>query len=167
MQKPNLSRYAPLGMSLKAELGLFCAGMSYSVIFSLLFLVHYMDARSDLFVWHLDERKLLEGAVMPDFVTLLDDEFHGFLIVGLGMLLFAVYHYFYHYQESKSVYLMRRLPDKWEWHRRCLTLPLAAIVICLLTALVLFFLFFGVYMICTPQECLAPGQWQKLWRGGV
>lgn len=165
--KLNLSRYAPLGMSLKTELALFCGGLSYSILFSLLFLQHYMDARSDLYDWHLDKCQLVPGAVMPDFVTLLDDDFHGFLIVGLGMLGFVAYHYFYHYQESKSVYLMRRLPDKMEWHRRCLTLPFGAILICVLTVLLLLVIFFAVYMFCTPQECLTPGQWQKLWQRGV
>lgn len=165
--KLNLSRYAPLGMSLKTELGLFCGGMSYSIIHSLFFFVRYMDARSDLYDWHLDKCQLIPNAVMPDFVTLLGSAFYGFGILSLCMLCFAVYHYFYHYQESKSVYLMRRLPDKKEWHRRCLTLPIGAIIICVLTAFLLLVIFFAVYMICTPQECLTPGQWQKLWQRGV
>lgn len=165
--KLNLLRYAPLGMSLKTELAFFIGGLSYSIIFSLLFLQHYMDARSELYIWHLDKRQLIPGAVMPDFITLLDDDFHGFLILGLCMLAFAAYHYFYHYQGSKSAYLMRRLPNKMEWHKRCLALPMGAILISVLTALLLLVIFYGVYMICTPQECLTPGQWQKLWQRGA
>ena len=167
MGKLKLGRYAPLGMSLKTELGLFVGGMAYSIIFSLFFLIRYMDARSDLYEWHLGIAYRIPGAVMPDFVTLLDDKLHGFGLLALCMVGFAAYHYLYHYQGSKSTYLMRRLPNKMEWHRRCLTLPVAAILLCALTAFLLLLIFFAVYMFCTPQECLTPGQWQKLWQRGV
>ena len=83
---------------------------------------------------------------------------------SLCLVLLAAYHYAYHRQGSKSIYLMRRLPSKLELHRRCLTLPIAGILIALLTAFLLLLIYYAVYMNVTPAECLMPGQWQKLWR---
>ena len=58
---------------------------------------------------------------------------------------------------------MRRLPDPWELHRRCLTLPLLAAGLSLLCGAAFFFLYFGIYLAATPAQSLAPGQWQKIW----
>lgn len=170
--KNKITRYVPLGIALKPELGFIGAGMGGSLVYSLSFVVRYLNARITLYEWRKGEggkmiKQLSAGAVMPDFAGILEDALYGFGILSLCMLLVALYHYFYHYQESKSVYLMRRLPDRWEWHRRCLTLPAAVMVLCLLTALLLLLIFFGIYMIGTPQECLTPGQWAKLWQRGV
>jgi uncharacterized membrane protein YqhA len=87
----------------------------------------------------------------------------GFLILALCMLALIVYHYAYHYQGSKSIYLMKRLPNRWEMHRRCITLPLLAALICLIAAIAFLLIYFGIYMVFTPKECLTLGQWQKIW----
>ena len=36
--------------------------------------------------------------------------------------------------------------------------------LCLLAAFVVLLLYFGYYMIATPEQCLTPDQWQKIWR---
>ncbi len=67
---------------------------------------------------------------MPSFVelqaTAVDRSW--FIGVALGAVALGAWMYYSHYQNSQSVYLMRRLPDKWEYHRRCLTLPLCLLV---------------------------------------
>ena len=68
-----------------------------------------------------------------------------------------------YFQDSKSIYTMRRLPSVWELHRRCLTLPVCGMVIGLGTAFVLILLYYNVYIGLTPEICLTPGQWQKIW----
>lgn len=62
-----------------------------------------------------------------------------------AMAVMAGYHYLYHRREAMSVYLMRRLPSRWEYHRRCLGMPLLGIA----SSLVLLALLMAVYyLVC-------------------
>ena len=163
MKKHDLSRCAPPGINLKQERQFFLTGMICAELYSMLFLLRYGNARSWLFEQHAGQRMLIPGAIMEDFVTILSDALVGFLVLSLCMLVLIVYHYAYHYQGSKSIYLMRRLPSSWELHRRCLTLPLLAVLCCALAALILLLIYYGIYLFFTPKSCLVPGQWQKIW----
>ena len=100
---------------------------------------------------------------MIDFVEILGEGLLGFLIVSALMIAAAVMHYVYHFHESKSIYTMRRLPSRWELHRRCLTLPAVGLVISAITAMIFLVAFYAIYMNMTPDVCLTPGQWQKIW----
>ena len=164
MKKLSLERYAPPGVNLKTERNLFICGMVAALLWSFSFFNSFSRYKGQLYYHRGDEAILREGAVMEDFVVVLDKSLLGFLLLAFCLIMVAVYHYAYHYQDSKSIYLMRRLPDNMELHRRCLTLPAAAIVIALLTAFVLLLIYYAVYMLATPPECLTPDQWQKLWR---
>ena len=68
----------------------------------------------------------------------------------------AVQNYQSHYRGSRSIYIMRRLPDRWEFHRRCLILPLLelAAVLFLLAALTVGFYF--LYRGRAPEGSLPP-----------
>ena len=69
---------------------------------------------------------------------------------------YLVFHYLYHYQGSRSIYLMRRLPDRWELLRRCIALPLCGALAALLTGLLITLLWAGIYLLATPRELLSP-----------
>lgn len=159
----DLTRHAPPGMDIQGEKDVFSVGMIFSAIYSLRFFYEYAN---DAWIIYVDSKKAIirEGALMTDFAYLIEDCLMGFGIVACVMVGFLVWHYFYHTQGSHSIYLMRRLPDRWELHRRCLTLPLAAIILCGLMALALLLLYFAYYMLHTPEQCIRPGQWQMLWR---
>ena len=101
---------------------------------------------------------------MKDFHVLMAFAPIGFAILGIHTALQAVFHYRYHSQGSKSIYLMKHLPDRMELHRRCLTLPVAGLVICGLTAFLTIVLCYGIYVYFTPKECLSPHQWEMFWR---
>ena len=81
--------------------------------------------------------------------------FTGFSLLFLGAAILASYNYSGFRNGSKSYYLMRRLPDRFELTRRCLTFPIAAIIVCLLTAVILFFLYLALYAFYTPDRFLA------------
>ena len=100
---------------------------------------------------------------MIDYIQLIRGIFGALAAAILFMLGFIVYFYFYHRQESRSIYLMRRLPDRWELHRRCLTAPLAGIVFYAAATFTLILITFAIYMWATPAECLTAGQWGKIW----
>ncbi len=171
----NFNKLAPCGFELKYELRLFLWGMVVSILYGNLFFIRLYNTWYELFEQGWEDGKWVtkgvrEGAIMRNFPELLDKALFGFLIVAICMMVFIIIHYGFHYQGSKSIYLMKRLPDKWELHRRCITLPLVGIGICLITAFLLLLLYYAVYMIVTPPECIIENQWQKLWTtwmGGI
>ena len=164
MKKPDLSRYAPLGINVRSEWQGYVAGLAVAVVYSMIYLLRYFNARENLYEWTLKGRELIEGAVMPDFAELMDGTLLVFLAIALTMMGLAIYHYIYHRLDTKSYYVMRRLPSRWELHRRCLTLPVIGLLICGAAALIMTLIYYWIYMGCTPEECLMPGQWGRFWR---
>ena len=154
MRLDDLSRYAPVGMKLHMEKTVWGLGLGASLVYSGLFLLRFADACGELYEYKGVDRVLIEGAKIERFGVLLGNGLVGFAITAVVMLLFSIYHYLYHFQDSKSIYLMRRLSDRWELSRRCLTLPVAAAVLSLAAAVVLLGFYFGIYLLFTPKGCL-------------
>ena len=151
----NLERYAPAGFPIMQEIKVFIWTLGISAIFSMGFLIRYFDARNELYDITITGQKVLNiDAVMPHMSVLVGNAFIGFYLLSLLALAGAIYHYLFHSQGSKSIYLMRRLPNRWEFHKRCLTLPILAIVAGFLCALLLYLLYYLIYMCCTPTMCL-------------
>ncbi|NLW16480.1 MAG: hypothetical protein GX033_02315 [Firmicutes bacterium] len=163
MLKHKLTHHLPPGVDLERELAWFEGGIFVSLLYSLRFLIRYANEYQSLFLWNGSEKVLNTNAVMPDFVQILGGSLSGFLVLALCMAATAAYHYSYHFQGSKSIYLMKRLPNRWELPRRCLTLPVLGIITCLCIALLLLLIYYAVYMLFTPRACLAPQQWHKIW----
>lgn len=87
--------------------------------------------------------------------------FFPFVLLILGAICLAVYNYSGFQNGSKSSYLMRRLPDKWEYLRRCLALPLATMLLGLVLIPLLTGLFYAIYIHFTPEQTLKPDQWEQ------
>ena len=147
-------KYAPPGIPLRSEVTYYIVGMVVSTLWTLLFILRYLQARAELFVYENGNWKLMEGAVMEAFPILTENLFELFLIVWIYTAVIAVYHYFYQYQGSKMMYLMRRLPDRWELHRRCLFLPIMGLAVSVLYSTLLKILYYAIYMLFTPSQCL-------------
>lgn len=160
-----LTRYSPPGMDLKLEKRFFIWGMILSVSYSILyFFTNYSNAYYELYIYVSGKAILNTNANMPDFRSLIGLSFIGFAIVAIMMVGFIIYRYSYYNQGSKSMYLMKRLPQKSELHKRALVVPFIAMLLCLLTVFILLMIFYAVYMLATPKACLVPNQWQILWR---
>ncbi len=160
----KLQNYVPAGLNFRFQIKWIGIGLLISFLYSLSFIINYLNARNALFIWDGAKRVLDRSAVMPDFIVILGHSLSAFLILAIGALAIIAYHYAYHYMGSKSIYLMRRLPSRLELWRRCVTVPVLASVVCLSDALILLVIFLGIYMILTPRPCLMPDQWQTTWR---
>lgn len=164
---PALSGFFPPGFAWKQEIQWDIAGLILSFLYSLfVFGTRFSRNLERLYVPGSAPKILLEGAQMTDFIRI----FHGCLL-GFFILMFwcvpqTVLHYRYHYQGSKSIYLMRRLPCRGELHKRCVAAPAAVLLLTGFAAFVTTLLFFGIYHLLTPDTALAPDQWHKLWNGG-
>lgn len=158
MKKLDLTRWVPPGMELGFWKQFFCSGLFFSAFYSLTFLMEFRHEWEGL--WRdMDRSELWENARMVPFFQLLDKALLGYLVVAVGMLAMAGYSYSYFYQGSRSIYLMRRLPDFWELPRRCLVVPGVGILICGGLALLNLALYYGIYIFFTPVECLPGVLW--------
>ncbi len=159
--RTELTHYTPPGIDPLFELKFFLCGIICAALYSLFgFLIRLFAALHLLYDY--ETRELIRGAVMTDYYLLIESLFIGFTIVAICMLALIIYHYAYHTHLSRSIYLMKRLPNPFELHRRCISLPLLTAFMCALCVVVLIVLYFLFYLIVTPKECLSPDQIQKL-----
>lgn len=151
MEWMDSPRYAPPGHDNLRLQGLFLWTMIILVGWALTFFFRLGDTIATL-------NNGYPAWAETDFAALMAWRLTPLPIGVLLMGVMAAVNYSRFYQGSKSIYLMRRLPDKWELHRRCLTAPLLCCGIYVVTAVVLFVLCVAAYRFCMPQEYL-PEDW--------
>ena len=160
-----LKRNSPPGTDLKQEWWVFLIGNIVSVFISFFaFLDKYMEARDRLFTYEIDKRVLIEGARIAPFSDLLGGYFWGFFLVACFLLGYVIYHYSYFRQGSMSIYLMKRLPNKRELHRRALTVPCLAVLATVGIAIVAILFYYIIYILATPKVCLPYAALRETWR---
>ena len=152
-----------MGIDYYLEIKWICIGFVLSFIYSLGYFFKLSNSYENLFRIVGTKKLLIDGAVMDNFRTILGESLIGFFIIVFCMIALGIYHYFYHYIDSKSIYLMKRLPKKSDLYKRCFTYPILIVVISLAIALILLILYYNIYLLITPEQCLVPGQWQKIW----
>ena len=162
MTDKKLRYYLPLGIEPVSELKWLAGGLTGCCLASLLFFVRYFEHYSTLFETVGKDRVIISGAAMPHFAYIASDCFSLFISFSAAMVYLGIYHYYYHYMGSKSIYTMKRLPSFWELWRRCITIPFIAGVVSLLIAFILLMLYFAFYMLVTPDICIVPGQFDTL-----
>ena len=138
-------------------------GVTVAVVYSFSFWHRFFERYFQLFVRE-GNVTVLSGLKMTDFHELYHGSMLAFFTFMLLCAAFVIYFYAYYRQGSKSIYLMRRLPKKFEMHRRAFLIPLIMCAIFFALAVIITFIYFGLYMLITPNECLYPDQWQKFWR---
>ena len=150
----RLKNYVPPGVNLIQEIKYYGIAMVISTLWAFTFLFRYFEERERLFVKRLGKLYLREGIMMPSFEILTENLFDVFYLTIIFTFIIVVYHYFYHYQGSKIIYLMKRLPNKRELHIRCWTLPMLGCVITIVFMTILKILFYLIYVLGTPSQCL-------------
>lgn len=160
----KIKKIIPVGINPQTEKFILIASFALSVCRALLFYLNYLNSYNYLFEFRDGQRILNEAKRMPYFCTLTEGCFDGF-VISLFIFIFMIFiHYGYHYKDSKSIYTMKRLPQKSELHIRCLTVPLISIILCITLSFILILLFYHHYMTMTPPECLHPeNQWTMFW----
>ena len=66
-------------------------------------------------------------------------------------------------RQTKSIYVMKRLPSAKELHVRCLTLPAVACAVGFLVSLILLAIFAAVYHHGGPARCMPPAETLQIW----
>ena len=165
---PFIRRFSPPGYEIEQEVKVFRIGLLLSVLLSLGFGISYLIAfiacHDYLYLKEFSFWVLNENAVMPLFTDILGRWLMGFPILSIVMLAFIPVHYMQYWQETKSIYVMRRLRKPLELHYRCWVIPVSCAMISLVVAFFVCLIYYGLYMLFTPAECLLPDQWQWIWR---
>lgn len=105
------------------------------------------------------------GRMMHDFVTLLHGVWPLFWVPLVTAVILGVVNRHGFSQGSKAVYLMRRLPDRWEYPRRCFALPLLTLLLGVALTVLVLLACWGLYTHFTPEYAIPPNQWEKFWAG--
>lgn len=153
----KLSRLLPPNMDAAQVKGWIIALLTIvALLCSILFLCRYPEDYRDLFWdWGSKYQRIMPGAIMPRFdryAILTVYVTGGALLLTLAStaLLYSSY-----YQGSRSIYLMRRLPDGRSLLRRQVwTAPVCWALTILLSGAVLLGLCWLLWRFKTPAECL-------------
>lgn len=159
MKQIDWNQHVPLGMDGKKIRNWLSGALGLAVVRSMQFLLHYAGEVAGLYNYQnigpgKVERILVQGSKVRSFDFLIERKFSFFALAAACMVPLAVLFYCYHYLDGRSIYTMRRLPDGWELWRRCMTVPVCFAVICGLSALLLYGLYYMIYLLCTPAGCL-------------
>lgn len=154
--KDWMQAYLPLGCEAERERSWLLWGAIAGFLLNFRFIILYISARNRLFPYVNGRQVFWEGAKIEPFTELLGFSLWGCLLAALAMVALAAWHYGLHFRDSKSIYTMRRLPQRWELAKRCLTVPALAAAAYLTEAAVLLAIDFAIYRLATPAQAL-PG----------
>lgn len=98
--------------------------------------------------------QLRDGAVMLPFWEIMRGKCMTFPICALCMLGFVIANYSYFYSESKSIYTMRRIPNRWELHYRCWAMPMLGALSILAVQWLFTLLCYIIYIRSIPEGVL-------------
>ena len=146
------NRHLPMGMDGEKVRNRMALMLGAGIGCSLICPLRYFSARASLFRYMngVYERNL--NAKMVPFEELLSGSFTVMAIAMVGYLLAIAVFYLYHYQGSRGIYTMRRLPNRWELWRRCLAVPVFFLVLSILCTAVLIGLYYLLWRYATPPD---------------
>lgn len=152
-RKQEITKYFPVGYPYQQEMKLLKIWLIGSIIGSFSFFYRYYLAYRKLYYYHtlLQKWVLQKGVLMEPFSVLSDGIFRGFWIGFLLLGILAFCHYRYYYQGSKSIYLMKRLPDRWLCLKSCIVVPIVVGILFLIIMVLLYGIYFGIYIWVTPK----------------
>ena len=162
MMDKYLDKLFPPGYDRDEELKRLIVVFVIAVLNSFRFFIAYYEAYGDLFwydglriketgVW---EKTVRPGEVIVPFKELIGQSFLFFIVFVLVLVAVAGQHYWYYTKGSKSIYLARRLPERYYALKTCLGVTGIGIGITLLSVGLLLGILYVVYIFVTPAGCL-------------
>lgn len=165
-QKDLLAPFTPPGMSGVRQLKItFWMAMCTIVLLTItLFGIRYQMSLGDCYVIYNGRKRLQTGMYIAPFRSLIRHYIWGVVIYVCYLLTLAEACYRSFYQPNKSIYVMKRIRNAGEMHRRCLTVPLMGLVLGLLLLAVTVAGCGLYYQLATPAEVRPVIDLAHLWR---
>ena len=146
--KSEMSRKCtPPGLSCRAEIYICFVLLSIMTIKSLFFPrvlhqnIHWIDEETYIGLSDIMKKQCF----LPDFEEITSGSFGMMIPIALLCIYMIIRNYLYFYGKGNVSYLMKRVPDRWELHKRCLTYPLAIILTGMVLCILLFLYFVIIY----------------------
>lgn len=163
--KADLNRLVPLGLDGRREfVTVLCVPAAAFIAAALCCAAVYLSAYDDMFISLNGVRLPAPDAVFPSCAAMAVRSLPFFGAAALFMLYKLARYVSCHYQGGRSIYTMRRLPQRSELPVRCLCLPLGGCAACALLSLAFSCLFCAVYFAVTPADWARPGHWGPVLR---
>ncbi|MEE0741913.1 MAG: hypothetical protein U0M21_06500 [Emergencia sp.] len=144
-------RFMPIGINLERANTLFGAWIFIGIAEHMIFLFRYIT-QLNLVKESMKGLSIASGVRMPYFWQLQEHTYYGY-ILGILIVFFvqAYWNYEYYNKKTKSVYVMKRLPDQKEYGRTIWAAP--AIQALFIAALMVLHtaIDIGVYIVGTPE----------------
>lgn len=133
-------------------------GLTAGSIVSLIdFFTRYGRAKEMLYTMKNFKRILIPGAIIRPYSQMIGATIVFFTVLAVAALASAVLMYASFYQGGRSIYLMRRLPDRGHTLRRYVwSVPVRLAILSLLWGLGLLVIYYLVWRFATPAQCLGP-----------
>lgn len=150
----NLENYFPPGYEYEQERNSALLLLGIGAGLSLSFLGNLYRAVVALYEYEKHQYVLRENAVAASFGHLVTGHWGLYVPFVLFLTAMMIYHYFYYRRETKSIYLMRRLPQRGVLFKSCVKGPLLGLGIGAMALAGLYLLYYGIYLLVIPAECL-------------
>ncbi len=160
MMDKFLDTYFPPGYDGETEIKRLLATYLAAIIYSFRFFVSYYEAYNDLFYYEWNQleetaKKVLRpGAVIAPFGEIAGSSFLMFAGLAIVLMVTGIQHYHYYTKGSNSLYLVRRLPDRWYVFKTCFGGIVLEVIAALVVIGILLSLYYCVYLFVTPDVCL-------------
>ncbi|MDE7297766.1 MAG: hypothetical protein K2N94_02910 [Lachnospiraceae bacterium] len=150
----SFEKYFPPGYEYSKERNTAGFLLGFGAVMSLHFFKNLLHAADRLYD-HVQWRRVLRaGAVAPPFRQLVEDQWMLYIPLFLFLASMMLYHYFYYFHTTKSIYLMRRLPKRSVLFKSCVQGPLLYMGASAALLGVLYLSYYGAYRLVIPAECL-------------
>lgn len=152
----KIEKYYPPGYEYQWELAVTAGLTLIAVCISMYFFIRLGKAFIGLSYYDpvSAARLLRPDAAIEPFHIITGGIWQIFWLPALSQGAIAVSHYCYYYRDTRSIYLMRRLPERGLLIRSCLVAPLLCLGMLVLVMAVLWLLYLGCYFLAVPAQCL-------------
>lgn len=148
----RLKRFVPPGMGISSIRRWTVGAIVIAAMFSMCFLTEYVTQLAEL--KKAMEQPVFSGLTMKPFADLIVYPMILFRLAPFVPILHIPSMYAYYFQETKSIYVMKRLKSPLELHLRCFALPVAGTALVIVAGYAAYFFYQLIYYTCTPEILL-------------
>lgn len=145
-------KYYPPGYEYRREWNVAAVLLGAGIVYSFRFLAGIQKAAEALYELRYGVKVYLRGVRAVSFAQLMQGYWFSFAPLFLFLAGMVLYHYIYYYRGTKSIYLMRRLPQKTFIWRSCVEGSALWAAGTTFLAILWYVLFYGIYLLCIPAE---------------
>lgn len=148
----RLKRFVPPGMGISSirrwTVGAIVIAFGFSVSFLITYSLQLHELMRNM------EQPVFSGLSMKPFRDMIDYPMILFRLAPVVPLMFIPGYYQYFNEETKSIYLMKRVKSPLEIHLRSFAIPVMGAALVVAVGCVVYFVYQFIYYTCTPEILL-------------